>query len=65
MITFLPFPWQALKEKEQGNAAYKKKEFETALAHYNKAIELDPNDMTFLNNKAGERERERYGENDR
>lgn len=42
----------ALKEKEAGNAAYKKKEFEAALDHYNKAIELDPRDMTFLNNKA-------------
>lgn len=43
-----------MKEKELGNAAYKKKEFEAALSHYNKAIELDPTDMTFLNNKAGE-----------
>ena len=44
---------QAMKEKEAGNAAYKKKDFETALSHYSKAIELDPTDMTFLNNKAG------------
>lgn len=44
---------QALKEKEAGNTAYKKKDFETALTHYSKAIELDPTDMTFLNNKAG------------
>lgn len=42
----------AMKEKELGNAAYKKKEFEAALSHYNKAIELDPTDMTFLINKA-------------
>ncbi|MPC44429.1 Stress-induced-phosphoprotein 1 [Portunus trituberculatus] len=42
----------AMKEKEAGNAAYKKKDFETALTHYSKAIELDPTDMTFLNNKA-------------
>uniref|UniRef100_A0A0N7ZBY4 Stress-induced-phosphoprotein 1 n=1 Tax=Scylla olivacea TaxID=85551 RepID=A0A0N7ZBY4_SCYOL len=43
---------KAMKEKEAGNAAYKKKDFETALTHYSKAIELDPTDMTFLNNKA-------------
>lgn len=42
-----------MKEKEAGNAAYKKKDFQTALDHYSKAIELDPTDMTFLNNKAG------------
>lgn len=44
---------QSVAEKELGNAAYKKKDFETALAHYNKAIELDPTEMTFLNNIAG------------
>lgn len=36
-----------------GNEAYKKKEFETALLHYNKAVELDPTDITYLNNIAG------------
>ena len=44
---------QALVEKENGNAAYKKKEFDVALAHYDKAIELDPSNITFLTNKAG------------
>ncbi|XP_067124872.1 stress-induced-phosphoprotein 1-like [Centruroides vittatus] len=43
---------KALKEKEAGNAAYKKKDFETALQHYDEAIKLDPNDMTFYTNKA-------------
>ncbi|KAG2442422.1 hypothetical protein HXX76_002508 [Chlamydomonas incerta] len=43
---------EALKEKELGNEAYKKKEFETAIAHYNKAIELYDGDMTFLTNRA-------------
>ena len=42
-----------MKEKELGNAAYKKKDFATALTHYDKAIEIDPTDITFLNNKAG------------
>ncbi|XP_017003745.2 stress-induced-phosphoprotein 1 [Drosophila takahashii] len=42
----------AKKEKELGNAAYKKKEFETALKHYNAAIEHDPTDITFYNNIA-------------
>lgn len=45
---------QALKEKELGNAAYKKKEFTEALQHYDQAIELDPDDITYMTNKAGE-----------
>lgn len=49
------FTLQALEEKEKGNAAYKKREFTTALEHYDKAIELDPTNVTFLTNKAGER----------
>ncbi|CAN1333297.1 Hsp70-Hsp90 organizing protein 2 [Linum perenne] len=43
---------QALKEKELGNAAYKKKDFETAIAHYTKAIELYDEDISFLTNRA-------------
>lgn len=43
---------QAQKEKEAGNAAYKKKDFETAIAHYSKAIELDDTDISFLTNRA-------------
>ncbi|KAJ1519420.1 hypothetical protein ONE63_004712 [Megalurothrips usitatus] len=43
---------EARKEKERGNEAYKKKDFGTALVHYNKAIELDPTDITYLNNIA-------------
>lgn len=42
----------AKQEKELGNAAYKKKEFDTALQHYNAAIEHDPTDITFHNNIA-------------
>lgn len=42
----------AKQEKELGNAAYKKKEFDTALKHYNAAIEHDPTDITFYNNIA-------------
>jgi stress-induced-phosphoprotein 1 len=42
----------ARQEKEAGNAAYKKKDFEGALTHYNKAIEHDPADITFYNNIA-------------
>jgi hypothetical protein len=44
---------QALAEKELGNAAYKKREFEEALQHYDKAWELDNTNMTILTNKAG------------
>lgn len=43
---------KALDEKEAGNAAYKQKDFAAALQHYEKAIELDPLDMTFITNKA-------------
>ncbi|CAO3701825.1 unnamed protein product [Rhizopus microsporus] len=42
----------ALSEKELGNQAYKKRDFETALAHYDKAYELDNTNITFLTNKA-------------
>ncbi len=42
----------ALDEKNAGNAAYKKRDFETAKSHYNKAIALDPTDMTFISNLA-------------
>jgi stress-induced-phosphoprotein 1 len=43
---------QAAKEKELGNAAYKKKEFEKAIEHYTKATELDDEDISYLTNRA-------------
>ncbi|GMH22760.1 hypothetical protein Nepgr_024603 [Nepenthes gracilis] len=43
---------EAQKEKEAGNAAYKKKDFDTAIQHYTKAIELDDEDISFLTNRA-------------
>ncbi|GMH26629.1 hypothetical protein Nepgr_028472 [Nepenthes gracilis] len=42
----------AQKEKEAGNAAYKKKDFDTAIQHYTKATELDDEDISFLTNRA-------------
>ena len=50
---FALFFLQSLEEKGLGNAAYKRKDFETALDHYGKAIELDPTNMSFLTNRAG------------
>uniref|UniRef100_A0AAY4DT65 Stress-induced-phosphoprotein 1 n=1 Tax=Denticeps clupeoides TaxID=299321 RepID=A0AAY4DT65_9TELE len=43
---------QALKAKELGNAAYKKKDFDAALKHYEEAIKHDPTNMMFLSNQA-------------
>uniref|UniRef100_A0A1A9X5S2 Stress-induced-phosphoprotein 1 n=1 Tax=Glossina brevipalpis TaxID=37001 RepID=A0A1A9X5S2_9MUSC len=51
------------KEKEAGNAAYKKKDFDSALNHYTKAMEYDPTDITFYNNIAAVYfERKQYDE---
>ncbi|XP_068305974.1 hsp70-Hsp90 organizing protein 3-like [Pyrus communis] len=43
---------EAIKEKEAGNAAYKKKDFDTAIQRYTKAIELDDEDISFILNRA-------------
>ncbi|KAG5843454.1 hypothetical protein ANANG_G00151120 [Anguilla anguilla] len=43
---------QALTEKELGNAAYRKKDFSTALTHYEVAFQHDPTNMTYLANQA-------------
>jgi len=43
---------KALAEKQLGNDAYKKKDFDEAIAHYSKAVELNPKEMTFLSNIA-------------
>lgn len=43
---------EALREKQLGNDAYKKKSFEEALAHYNKAIELEPTEIIYQLNVA-------------
>ena len=39
-------------EKEKGNKTYLEKKFETAIAHYDKAFELDHTNVTVLSNKA-------------
>ena len=43
---------KARLKKEEGNALYKSKKFEEALAAYDEAIAIDPTCMTFLLNKA-------------
>lgn len=42
----------ALQEKDHGNECYKKKDFENAISHYQKAIEHDSTDITFYTNMA-------------
>uniref|UniRef100_H3CX13 Stress-induced-phosphoprotein 1 n=1 Tax=Tetraodon nigroviridis TaxID=99883 RepID=H3CX13_TETNG len=42
----------ALKEKELGNSAYKTRDFESALKHYEAAIKHDPTNMSYISNKA-------------
>ncbi|KAI9030076.1 hypothetical protein CLU79DRAFT_733945 [Phycomyces nitens] len=54
---------QALAEKELGNQAYKKRQFDEALGHYDKAWSLDNTNITFLTNKAAVLfEQEKYQE---
>jgi len=43
---------EADAHKEKGNAAYKSKQFEEAITHYNKAIEVLPDEMSYYNNLA-------------
>mmetsp|Transcript_42169 Transcript_42169/g.132836 ORF Transcript_42169/g.132836 Transcript_42169/m.132836 type:complete len:432 (-) Transcript_42169:279-1574(-) len=43
---------EALAAKELGNEAYKKKDFEEAIKQYERAAELDPTSMVYLNNIA-------------
>jgi len=50
----LLIPKKAETEKDLGNDAYKKKDFETALKHYEKAAELCPTVITYLTNQAGD-----------
>lgn len=43
---------KAEEEKNKGNEAYKKKDFETAINFYTSAIQLNPNNIIYLNNRA-------------
>ncbi|EAL61181.1 tetratricopeptide-like helical domain-containing protein [Dictyostelium discoideum AX4] len=43
---------ESQKERDLGNKAYAKKEFEQAIVHYDKAVELDSSDILAMNNKA-------------
>ena len=43
----------AVAAKEEGNALYKAHKFDEAIAAYNRAIELDPSEMSFITNRAG------------
>lgn len=43
---------EAENMKAKGNAAYKEKNFESALSFYEQAIQLDPRELTYYTNKA-------------
>lgn len=43
---------EADAQKDLGNAAYKAKDFAKAIEHYDKAIEICPNEITYYTNKA-------------
>lgn len=43
---------EAVEIKNQGNELYKQKKFKEAIAMYDKAIEMDPEAISFLTNKA-------------
>ncbi|ESQ35603.1 hypothetical protein EUTSA_v10007205mg [Eutrema salsugineum] len=43
---------KAKKEKELGTAAYKKRDFETAIQHYSTAMEIDDEDISYITNRA-------------
>lgn len=43
---------EAVKAKEEGNAAYKKKDFDAAIEQYTKAMELDEDDIAYRTNRA-------------
>ncbi|GAM27062.1 hypothetical protein SAMD00019534_102370 [Acytostelium subglobosum LB1] len=54
---------ESQKERELGNQFYKEKNFDAAIKHYERAFELDPNDLLALNNKAAVfMEQQRYDE---
>ena len=42
----------AEEEKNKGNAAYKSRQFQAALDHYNRALELNPSEIAYITNKA-------------
>ena len=42
---------EAKAEKEAGNAAYKKRQFDEAIQHYDRALELDDGDISYLTNR--------------
>lgn len=43
---------EAAREKDLGNEAYKRRDFETALQHYERALSLDPHSVPLRTNKA-------------
>lgn len=45
---------EADASKKLGSEAYRKRDFDTAISHFEKAWEIYPQDITFLSNAGGE-----------
>lgn len=45
---------EAAEERLKGNSAYKARRFEEALEHYNKAFELNDEDISSVTNRQGD-----------
>ncbi len=43
---------KASEEKELGNISYKRRDFPTAISHYQAAVRLDPGEMVYWSNLA-------------